>query len=231
MGALIIRRSLTLSLALILSLNALPSSAATAKPAPKVTAKATAKPTATPKVTKKPVAQKRVVYKRKVVKVSPSPTPGWPPKGFLPDGKTDEIYAKLPTTKELLGVLSANPNLSKQMKACSKFACGAVQVASYPGCTWWEITADVYGPTSDTDATSVPYGNLRTTIAPTNAKQIVTVLLVSTEPLKPKTIVKNINITCYHSPRTELVPTTSYTSTYVAPTPNPTPTPTPTPSS
>ena len=241
MGALIIRRSLTLSLALILSLNALPSSAATAKPAPKVTAKATAKPTATPKVTKKPVAKKpvvkkpaakkRVVYKRKVVKVSPSPTPGWPPKGFLPDGKTEEIYAKLPTTKELLGVLSANPSLSKQMKACSKFACGAVQVASYPGCTWWEITADVYGPTSDTDATSVPYGNLRTTIAPTNAKQIVTVLLVSTEPLKPKTIVKNINITCYHSPRTELVPTTSYTSTYVAPTPNPTPTPTPTPSS
>lgn len=236
MGALIIRRTLTLSLAFILSLSALPSFAATTKPAPKVTTKATAKATAKPKVTKKPVAKKpvakkRTVHKRKVVKVPPSPSPGWPPKGFLPDGNTDEIYAKLPTTKELLGVLSANPNLSKQMKSCSRYACGAVQIASYPGCTWWEITANVYGPTSDTDATSVPYGNLRTTVAPTKAKQVVTVLLVSTEPLKPKTIVKNINITCYHSPRTELVPTTSYTSTYVVPTPTPTPTPSSTTSS
>jgi septal ring-binding cell division protein DamX len=126
MGALIIRRTLTLSLAFILSLSALPSFAATTKPAPKVTTKATAKATAKPKVTKKPIVKKRAVYKRKVVKVSPSPSPGWPPKGFLPDGNTDEIYAKLPTTKELLGVLSANPNLSKQMKSCSRYACGAV---------------------------------------------------------------------------------------------------------
>jgi hypothetical protein len=237
MGTIIIRRFIAITLALIVALGGTSSYAATKKPTPKPSVKTSAK--AAPKVTKKaavkkkvvakkkPVAKKKVVYKRKRVKVAPSPKVAWPPKGFRANG---EIYAKVPTSKELLGVLSANPRLSTQMKSCSKFACGAVQVASYPGCTWWEISATVSGPTSETDPTNISYGSLRTTVSPSKAKQIVTVLLVTTEPLKPKVVVGNINITCYHSPRTEAVPTTTYVSTYVVPSPTATIEPTPSPS-
>ena len=229
MGTLIIRRTLGFCIALALVVGGTPAFAATTKATPKPTVKVTAKPKVTKKaVVKKPVVKKKIVYTRKRVKVAPSPSAAWPPKGFLKNG---EIYAKVPTSKELLGVLSANSKLSTQMKSCSKFACGAVQVASYPGCTWWEITANVFGPTSLTDATVISYGSLRTTVAATKAKQIVSVLLITTEPLKPKAVVGNIQITCYHSPRTESVPSTTYVSTYIAPTPEASPTPSPTTSS
>lgn len=214
--------------------------AATTKPTPKPTVKATAKATpkptprpsakATPKVTKKPVAKKkaaptkkRTVYKRKVVKVSPSPSPKWPPstKGWKING---EVYAKVPTNTELLGVLSAAAALATQVKPCSKFACGAVDIASTTGCTWWEIYSTVSGPLSATDSTPVPYGTLRTTAKGTNPKQIITVLLISTEPLKPKVTVGGINISCYHSPVTEKIPTNVYTLNTPTPSSSDTPT-------
>jgi len=211
--------------------------AATTKPTPKPTAKATAKPTpkptpkVTPKptkkaVTKKPVvkkttAKKRTVYKRKVVKVSPSPSPKWPPtsSGWKANG---EVYAKVPTNTELLGVISAAAALATQVKPCAKFACGAVDIGSTTGCTWWEIDSTVLGPLSDTDPSIVPYGTLRTTAKGTDPKQIITVLLISTEPLKPKVTVGKINISCYHSPVTEKIPTNVYTVN----TPSPSATPT-----
>lgn len=218
--------------------------AATTKPTPKpttkTTAKATPKPTvkSTPKSTKKAVTKKpatkrpvvkktptkkRTVYKRKVVKVSPSPSPKWPPttKGWTVNG---EVYAKVPTNTELLGVLSAAAALASQVKPCAKFACGAVDIASTTGCTWWEINSTVYGPLSATDPTIVPYGTLRTTAKGTNPKQIITVLLISTEPLKPKVTVGGINISCYHSPVTEKIPTNVYTPNTPSPSPSDTPT-------
>ncbi|MEK6647910.1 MAG: hypothetical protein AABY37_01185 [Actinomycetota bacterium] len=252
-----IRRSLlSLSIAVVMALGASGASlsmAATTKPTPKpsakttvkatpkptvkTTAKATKKPVAKKKATKKPVAKKKttkkkVLYKKKITKVKPSPPPTWPPKGFRVNG---EVYAKVPTPKELLGVISAASTLASQVKDCSKYACGAVQVASSSGCTWWEITSTVSGPSSETDPTIIPYGSLRTTAKASRVKQVVTILLISTEPLRPNISVGDINITCYHSPRTEKVPTSTYTSNMLntpAPTatPNtPTPTATPTP--
>jgi hypothetical protein len=203
---------------------------ATSTPSPKSSLKATVK--ATPKPTKEPIVKARPIYQRRTVGVSPSPMPGWPPQGFRANG---EVYAKVPSSTELLGVLSASATLAKSFKVCSKFACGAVQVASYSGCTWWEITSMLSGRASATDPKIVTHGSIRTTAAASRAKQIVTVLLISSKPLKANINVRNINITCYHSPRTETVPTNKYSPNSPTPTPTPTPTgsateyPTPTP--
>ena len=214
--------------------------AATTKATPKTTAKtsvkATPKPTpkprakSSPKRTKKPVVKKpspkKVLYTRKVVKVAPSSSPKWPPIGFK-NPANGEIYYRIPTGAELLGELSAAATLSQQFKVCSKVACGVVKIASTNGCTWWEIDSTISGPLSSADPTMVPYGNLKTTAKSTNKKQITTVILISTEPLKSNIGVGGLNISCYHSPVTassQKVPSNIYTVNTPAPTPSDTPT-------
>jgi hypothetical protein len=177
------------------------------------------KPVVKKPVVKKPVVKNRSIYRRTPVGVTPSPTSGWPPKGFRANG---EIYAKVPTSTELLGVLSASATLANAFKTCSKYACGVVRVASYSGCTWWEITSTLSGPASSTDSTLITYGSIRTTAAASRAKQIITILLISNKLLKTNISVRNILITCYHSPRTETVPTNKYSPNTPSPTPSPT---------
>lgn len=135
-------------------------------------------------------------------------TSKWPPKGFRANG---DVYAKIPTSKELTALLSVSRTLRAQAKTCPVFACGVVQVASRVGCTWWEIESTVYGPRSATDSTRITLGKLRTTVGATAPKKVITIYLRSREPLKPKIVVGGINISCYHSPKTENVPTTTYT--------------------
>lgn len=186
----------------------------TAKPTPttKATVKASAKPTATTKSTAKSTAKptatakamptatkKKVVYKpvpRKKVKLSPSPAPVWPPKGYV---KSDDIYAKIPTSKELIGLSSANKTLAAELKSCENLTCGAILATSLAGCKWWEITADVNGPTSDTDATIIKYGTLRSLFGPSKAKQINTYILISEEPIKNGLVVSNILMACHRT--------------------------------
>ena len=161
---------------------------ATAKPTVKPTTKSTAKPTATTKSTAKPtstststttakptVKPKPKPKPRKKVKVSPSPKPKWPPVGFEYEAG---IYAKVPTSKELVGVISAKGNLASQVAACSKFICGAVQVAAEPGCVWWEVNSKVYAQNKDL------IGNLRTITGQSLAREVKTILLISPEPLE-----------------------------------------------
>ena len=123
--------------------------AATKKPSPtpttKATTKTTAKPTATTKATVKATAKatvkatptatkKKVVYKpapRKKVKLSPSPAPVWPPKGYI---KSDDIYAKIPNSKELIGLSSANKKLVAEVQSCESLTCGAILATSLAGC-------------------------------------------------------------------------------------------------
>jgi hypothetical protein len=150
-------------------------------------------------------------------------TAKWPPKGFRANG---DVYAKIPTSKELTALLSMSRTLRAQAKTCPVYACGVVQVASRVGCTWWEIKSTVYGPRSASDATRIPLGYLRTTLGATPPKKILTVYLRSREPLKAKIVVGGINISCYHSPKTEKVPTTKYTK-IIRSTPTPTPSATP----
>jgi len=76
-------------------------------------------------------------------KVKPSPSPKWPPVGFTVKG---EIYAKIPTVKELVGIASNSKVITAQLAEkvddtliCQKYSCGAITVASTNGCNWWEI--------------------------------------------------------------------------------------------
>lgn len=208
----------TLIALIAISLISASASAATKKPSPtataKATAKTTAKPTATTKSTVKATAKatvkatvkatptatkKKVVSKpapRKKVKLSPSPAPVWPPKGYI---KNDDIYAKIPTSKELIGLSSANKKLAAELKSCESLTCGAILATSLAGCKWWEITADVNGPTSDTDSTIIKYGTLRSLFGPSKAKQINPYILISEEPIKDDLTVSNIIMACHRT--------------------------------
>ncbi len=149
--------------------------------------------------------------------VAPSPKPKWPPSGFKANG---EVYAKIPTAKELIGTASNSKVLTRQLAQkvdgvaiCEKFSCGAVQVASLNGCMWWEITGKLVGETSATDKSSKTYGIIRTLAGPTTAKQITTILLISQEPLELQHAVTNIAAYCHHDATSEKIPSSSYKTT------------------
>ena len=197
----------------------------TAKPT--VTKKPTAKPTATkkptakPKVTKKPVTKPKVKKKPKpkaTSKVAPLPDPVWPPKGFKVSSN-GSTFAKIPTLDALKGLSNIDAVLEKSLavqedgvRVCEKYACGAIQVASTVGCTYWIITADVRNQVSVTDRTLKVLGQLRTTYTKTGPKQFATILLVSKELLDPLHSIGNFKADCRSDAPNEVVPTTTYTS-------------------
>jgi hypothetical protein len=204
-------------------LTAAQSNAATSKATPTPTAKTTAKPSAKPTVSPKATAKattkatkKATVKKkpRKKVTVSPSPKAIWPPVGFKANG---EVFAKIPTAKELVGTASNSKVLTAQLAQqvdgvaiCEKYSCGAVQVASLNGCTWWEVNAKLIGQTSATDKTLKTFGSIRTLVGPTTNKQITTILLISQEPLELRHVVTNISAICHHDSTDEKIPSTTY---------------------
>jgi hypothetical protein len=199
----------------MLALTMVPTHAATTKATPTPTVKTTAKPTASAKATatKKAVVKKKP---RKKVTVSPSPKPKWPPSGFKASG---DVYAKIPTAKELVGTASNSKILTAQLAQkvdgvaiCEKYSCGAVQVASLDGCTWWEVNAKLVGETSATDKTIKTFGSIRTLAGKTTSKQITTILLISQELLELRHVVTNISAICHKDPATEKVPSTTYKS-------------------
>jgi len=191
--------------------SAKPTTKATAKPTTKSTAKPTAKPTAssTSTSTVKPTAKASVKPKpkpkpkpRKKVKVTPSPKPKWPPVGFEYEAG---IYAKIPTSKELVGVISAKGNLASQVAACRTFICGAVQVASEQGCVWWEVNSKVYAQNRDL------IGNLRTISGASVARELKTILLISPEPLASLEYVSSIEVVCHQEAKPEGTQTVTFT--------------------
>jgi hypothetical protein len=186
-------------------------SKATVKPA--ASTKATAQPTkkATAKPTKKAVAKKKPVKKkpRKKVLLTPSPSPVWPLVGFKSDD--GEIWAKIPTAKELVGNASGNKSLTRELarlvdgvRVCEKYTCGAVQVVSTNGCLWWDITANV------TDENKNIFGTIRRTIKESAPRQMVTVLLVSEQDIAKEHFVTGINIKCNRGAPDTKVPLSQY---------------------
>jgi len=156
--------------------NASPSKKAT----PAVSKSATAKPEAsstTKKPTKKPVKKKKV---KKTATPIPSPSPVWPPVRFTAN---KGIYAKIPTSKELLGLISAKVGLAELVKKCESNACGAVIVAADYRCEWWEIKSTVYGVDPSDVSKKIALGKLRTLYGPLSAKTYANIILVSDEPL------------------------------------------------
>jgi outer membrane biosynthesis protein TonB len=216
-------RKLSLALVLGLVITVTPASAATKSPTPTpkagVSKKAVEKkapvkkPPAKKKAPakKKPPAKKKAPVKKKEAKLSPSPSPKWPPAGFRTDplGETN-LYMKIPTAKELVGILSAKSGLASQIKACTKFTCGAVLVASELGCRWWQVTADVVGATSPEDRTLKTFGKITTSATKSNPQKVITILLVTTEPIGTGHVLSNISVDCNQSEPTGPLPNTEY---------------------
>lgn len=173
--------------------TAKPSAMSTSQSTSTSTSTTTAKPTVKPKPKPKP---------RKKIKVSPSPKPKWPPVGFEYESG---IYAKIPTSKELVGVISAKGNLASQVAACSKFICGAVQVASEPGCLWWEVNSKVYGQNKEL------IGSLQTISGQSLAREVKTILLISPEPLESLEYVSSIEVVCHQEAKPEGTQSVTFT--------------------
>ena len=160
-----------------------PKPSSKASTAPSASKTSASKPTAstTKKPTKKP--SKKPVKKKKPKKTAtpiPSPSPIWPPIGFTAN---KGIYAKIPTSKELLGLISAKAGLAETVKKCESNACGAVIVAADYKCEWWEIKSTVFGVDPSDSSKKVALGRLRTLYGPLSPQTYANIILVSDEPL------------------------------------------------
>ena len=189
--------------------TAKPTVKATAKPSVKPTAKATAKPTVSASPTATTTAKATVKPKpkpkpkpKKTARKTPSPKPKWPPAGFAIESG---VYAKVPSSKELIGILSARNVLASQVEACTQFVCGAVLVASEPGCRWWEVNSRVYGQDKSV------IGSLQTISGASKPKEIKTILLISPEPLESLEYITGIEVVCHQEEKPSGYPSVTFT--------------------
>lgn len=228
-----------LIITLFTSIALFATSAYAATPSPKASSKSSATPVASkaasPKAatasTSKQPSKKpsKKPVKKKVKKTAtpiPSPSPVWPPVKFT---SNKGIYAKIPTSKELLGLVSAKAGLAETVKKCESYACGAVIVAADYRCVWWEIKSTVYG-TDPADANrKIELGKLRTLYGPLSPKTYANIILLSDEPLygpsvtdpstgeqiqgPPRTgvVVGGISAICHKSGTNEKIPANIYT--------------------
>ena len=195
--------------ALFLSLSLTSTVAATKSPTPTPKPKASASQKAP--VKKAPVKKAPVKKKKKVAKKLPSPSPKWPPVGFKTDPLDEtKLYLKVPNAKELVGLLSAKSALASQVKSCTQFTCGAVLVAAETGCRWWRVTADVVGATSPENRATKTFGKITADVGRSAAQQVVTVIMVTTEPIGAGQIVSNIKVDCNQGDPTGKIPNTDY---------------------
>lgn len=143
-------------------------------------------------------AKKKETKKERKERLNPqvSPPPSWPPKGFK---ETNGIYAKIPSKKELAGLVSAKSSLFEAIRPCADFACGSVIVASQSKCLWWEVLSTVTGPRTGDTTTTTSYGSLTTKSSGTDSKAQKVILLISSEPIADGVRVTNINVTCHRS--------------------------------
>jgi hypothetical protein len=229
---------LAISVATSFSISSVQAATPTSKATPKPTVKATAKPTAKAVATKKATPTKKAITskkpvvkkpKKKVVKKTatpiPSPSPVWPPVKFT---ENKGVYAKIPTGKEILGLISAKSGLATDVQKCEANACGAVIVAANFTCQWWEIKSTVMAPDPNDPKKRVLLGTLRTTHGLLKPNTYANILLISDEPLytpgsldpttgvvgapvlRPGITVGNISAICHKSATDEKLPSNIY---------------------
>jgi hypothetical protein len=212
MGSRLTSLFLIAAIALLSPASQFASQADSTSPSPEATASATAtvsasvsssakpsvKASAKPTATKKPAPKKKSKAK---VRVSPSPKPVWPPKGFSVEG---EVYAKIPTAKELVGIISANKTLEKRIKQCTTYICGSVQVASEIGCIWWEIISVI------SDGQGTKLGELTSAFDSSTAKEFKTLIIVSPESADKGGSAKIVSVICHHEDRVTTDPKNNY---------------------
>ena len=136
----------------------------------------------------------KVVAKKTATPI-PSPSPKWPPQGFK--GK-DGVYAKVPSNKELVGLLSAKRTLQSVVKNCQEFACGAVIAAAETGCQWWEVTSRVL-QSSESGPEPVTLGSLTTYAAGSKKRAQTTIFLVSGQKIERDVFLTSIRVICHRS--------------------------------
>ena len=198
-----------------------------------------AKPT--PKITS---VKKKVVVKKSTVKkpvrsskraVKPSPPPLWPPKGFTSVGTA---YARVPTGKELIGILSALKKPNTAINACAAdpnkpnapaYSCAAILVGSSQRCKWWKITSTITGIDPANSHNRIPLGDITTLVSGASAKTIQTIFLISPVPLATGVKFTVLHALCGLGSTIGSIPSTSFIPTPTA-SPTPTPTDSPTPS-
>lgn len=191
--------------------KASPSATKKASAPAKAPAKATAKApaTATTKSPAKATPKKTSTQKKvkKVVRLTPPPTQKWPPQGFYTDNKdAKDVYARFPTKKELNEFSSAHPSLTARLQECLASACGVIQVASFYGCTWWEVTGTLYETPGAGESTRKALGKLQTLLGASKPQQVMTVLLISREELSNRHYVDDYSVVCRRDPPTENIP-------------------------
>lgn len=196
--ALLILISLSLTTTSAIAQTESPSPTPSASQKPTATAKAEPVATKTPAATKKPAAKP----KPKKKKAAPSPKAKWPPRDFI---SKDGVFAKVPTAKELVGIISATKSLTKKVEECTKFVCGAVQVATQMGCVWWEVNSRVYSQEKEL------IGGLQTVTSGSLPREIKTILLISPEPLDSLEYISNIEVVCHQEAKPAGTPSTSFT--------------------
>lgn len=130
---------------------------------------------------------------KKTAKPIPSPSPKWPPKGFKGN---QGVYAKVPTSKELIGLLSAKRTLQSVVKNCEKYACGAVIAAAETGCLWWEVNSSVFSLRAE-DLSKQRIGTLTTITGGSEKREQKTIFLVSTADVVPGVSISGIKVTCH----------------------------------
>jgi hypothetical protein len=135
------------------------------------------------------------------VRITPSPKPVWPPEGFSVEG---EVYAKIPTAKELVGLISANKTLEKRIKECTTYICGSVQVASEIGCIWWEVISVI------SDGQGAKLGELNSAFSSSEAKEFKTLIIISPETAEKGGTAKIISVICHHEDRITSDPNNNY---------------------
>ncbi len=139
------------------------------------------------------------VYGAEAAKKKPnpatSPKPAWPPKGYK---GIDGVYAKVATSDELVGLLSARRSLQKQLQVCveNEYACAAVFVAAENGCVWWEVNSAVR-KVNPTDFNKDRIGTLVTYAKGTDDRELATIFLISKEPADLSVSIGNIKVICH----------------------------------
>ena len=203
------KRYLT-ALALVLALTPLQSFAVTESPTPTPTV--TESPTPTPTVTESPNPKATPKKKKKTPKKkpgAPSPPAKWPPKGFK---VMDNIYWRTPSVETMMNVAANNAALTRAIRACKKFSCGRIQVASITGCLYWEIESKVVTRNLDIPGSFLTMGMLRTLVKTSSEKQVVTAVLRSGVEYSPTVAVVPTAVVCHQDQTTEKIPSNSYIS-------------------
>ena len=155
---------------------------------------------------------------KKTAKPIPSPKPKWPPKGFK--GK-DGVFAKVPTSKELVGLLSAKRTLQSVVKNCEEYGCGAVIAAAETGCVWWEVNSSVFRLVPE-DLTRERIGTLMTVTGGSDKREQKTIFLISGAEVSPGLSISGIKVTCHRDGSNKPKNGNTYKALEL-PTPSPTP--------